>query len=71
MGYQPKPSLHGLSLSKSPIKKPRNIIRVGTSNRIKKKLGSTKPDKIDKQRLVWRAKKCPTVIKWGIRCSNK
>ena len=52
MGYRPKPSLHGLSLSKSPIKKPRNIIRVGTSNRIKKKLGSTKPDKIDKQRLV-------------------
>ena len=29
MGYQPKPSLHGLSLSKSIIKKPRNIIQVG------------------------------------------
>ena len=25
---RPKPPLHGLSLSKSPIKKPRNIIRV-------------------------------------------
>ena len=33
--HRPKPSLHGLSLNKSPIKKPYNIIRVGSSNRIK------------------------------------
>ena len=41
--------LHGLSLSKSPIKKPRNIIWVGSGRVVKPdqtKLGSTKPNSI-------------------------
>ena len=29
--YRPKSPLHGLSLKKSPIKKPRNIIQVGSA----------------------------------------
>ena len=40
----PSRSAHGLSLSKSPIKKkPRNIIRVWSSNRIKQNLAPQSP----------------------------
>ena len=44
-GGRPKPPLHGLSLSKSPIKKSRNIIRVRSDCQLDQtQLGFTKPN---------------------------
>ena len=43
--YRPKPPLHGLSLKKSLIKKPRNIIQVKSSRQPNQtQQGSTKPN---------------------------
>ena len=44
--YRPKPPLHRLSLKKSSIKKPRNIIRIELGRQPDQtQLGSTKPNK--------------------------
>ena len=49
----PKPLLHGLNLSKSPIKNHATLFRSGrVVNWIKHKLGSTKPNKSPYWRLV-------------------
>ena len=51
--YWPKPPLHGLSLSKSPIKNHATLFELGRVVKLDQtKLGSTKPNKSPTWRLV-------------------